>query len=63
MTDLTIAQAGELSEPQVTEVIRKQNEKLDIDVFARGLRNREIRIVIKARNYDRLTPQPKVSRR
>lgn len=55
MADLTIAQIGEASEVQVIDVITKQNEKLAVDIFAKGLRNREIRTVIKARNYERLS--------
>lgn len=55
MADLTIAQVGEIAETQVIEVISKQNEKLAVDIFAKGLRSREIRTVIKARNYERLS--------
>lgn len=55
MSDLTISQEGENTNAQVSEVIRRENEKLAIDVFARGIRNRELRTIIKARNYEKLS--------
>lgn len=53
MADLTVAQTG--NEEANREIFRKQNEKLGVDVFARGIRNLELRTVIKARNYSKLS--------
>lgn len=53
MSDLTIAQSE--NDASATEIFKKANEKVAIDVFARGLNNREIRTLIKARNYEKLS--------
>lgn len=55
MADLTITQEGENPNPEVSEVIRRENEKLAIDIFAKGIQNREIRTILKARNYEKLS--------
>lgn len=53
MSDLTIAQSGD--DATRVDIFRKANEKIAIDVFANGIRNTELRTVIKARNYDNLS--------
>lgn len=53
MSDLTLAQGG--SDPNVTEIFKKANEKLAIDVFANGIRSNELRTIIKARGFESLS--------
>ncbi|KAF5276065.1 hypothetical protein FQA39_LY00861 [Lamprigera yunnana] len=53
MADLTIAQAGDNGEAIAT--FREANEKIAIDVFTRGIRNREVRTVTRARNFKSLS--------
>lgn len=52
MAKLTLAQAGDKQEN--INVFRGENEKVAIDVFARGIQNAELRTIIKARNYTTL---------
>lgn len=52
MAKLTLAQAGNANEN--IEIFRKENEKVAIDVFARGIQNSELRTIIKAQNYQTL---------
>lgn len=53
MADLTITQAGE--NEQAKEVFGRENEKLAINIFANGVNNSELRTIIKARNYQKLS--------
>ncbi|KAF5282563.1 hypothetical protein FQA39_LY04970 [Lamprigera yunnana] len=53
MTDLTIAQAGDNGEAIAT--CREANEKIAIEVFTRGIRNREVQTVTRARNFRSLS--------
>lgn len=50
--DLTISQAD--NDSAALDVLRQVNEKIAINTFANGLRNSEIRTIIKARNYSNL---------
>ncbi|KAJ3651512.1 hypothetical protein Zmor_017547 [Zophobas morio] len=53
VTELTIAQAN--GDQQVLDVLRLANEKIAINVFSNGLRNTELRTIVKARNYSKLS--------
>ncbi|KAF5299345.1 hypothetical protein FQA39_LY02518 [Lamprigera yunnana] len=53
MADLAIAQAGDDGEAIVT--FREANKKIAIDVFTRGIRNREVWTVTRARNFKSLS--------
>ena len=49
MADLTISQAG--GDTQSEKVLAGVNEKLAINAFANGLRQNELKTIIKARNF------------
>ncbi|KAJ3666617.1 hypothetical protein Zmor_002052 [Zophobas morio] len=53
LVDLTITQAD--GNRQALEILRQSNEKIAINAFANGLGNFELRTVIKARNYEKLS--------
>ncbi|KAJ3646446.1 hypothetical protein Zmor_024034 [Zophobas morio] len=53
LVDLTITQAD--GNRQALEILRQSNEKIAINAFANGLENFELRTVIKARNYEKLS--------
>lgn len=53
MSDLTISQAD--NNANSTEIFAQANEKIAIDVFTRGIRDPEIRTILRARNYERLS--------
>ncbi|KAF5280001.1 hypothetical protein FQA39_LY05382 [Lamprigera yunnana] len=53
LADLTIAQAGDNEEAIAT--FSEANEKIAIDAFTRGICNREVRIVTRARNFKSLS--------
>lgn len=55
MVDFTITRQGANPNSQVSEIIRMENEKLAKDVFAKGIYNREIRTILKDRNYEKLS--------
>ena len=52
MSDLTLAQAED--DNTALEIFKKENEKLAVDVFVRGIRNTELRTVIKASHFKTL---------
>lgn len=52
MVDLTLAQAE--NDENAVKVLSKINEKVAINAFANGLKNHELRTIIKARNFDNL---------
>lgn len=45
-----MAPAGDNSEN--IDIFRRENEKVAVEVLARGIENSELRIIIKARNYE-----------
>jgi len=53
MADLTLAQGG--SDPKIIEIFRQENEKVAIDVFTNGVRNTEIRTILKAKGFGSLS--------
>ncbi|KAF5277619.1 hypothetical protein FQA39_LY06112 [Lamprigera yunnana] len=57
MGDLTIAQAGDNREAIAT--FREANEKIAIDVFTKGIRNRKVWTVTGARNFKFLSKRSK----
>lgn len=52
LLDLTLAQAE--GDDNALKILTKVNEKVAINTFACGLRNQELRTIIKARNYQSL---------
>lgn len=52
MVDLTLAQAD--NDENAIKALSKINEKLAVNAFAKGLKNHELRTIIKARNFDKL---------
>lgn len=52
LVNLTLSQAD--GDDEAVKVLTKVNEKIAINTFANGLKNSEIRTIIKARNYDTL---------
>lgn len=50
MMKLTMSQTN--GDEDTTAVIRKANEKIAINIFSNGLRQRDIRTIIKARKYE-----------
>ncbi|XP_057670057.1 putative uncharacterized protein DDB_G0286901 [Diorhabda carinulata] len=52
LVNLTLAQAD--GDSGAVKILRVANEKIAINAFANGLRNHELRTVIKARNYAKL---------
>lgn len=52
MVDLTLAQAE--NDENAVKVLSKINEKVAVNAFANGLKNHELRTIIKARNFDNL---------
>lgn len=52
LTQLTISQAE--GNDGTIDTLRAVNEKLAVNVFANGLQNSELRMIIKARNYTKL---------
>lgn len=48
MSDLTIAQSG--NDATKIDIFKQANGKIAVDVFANGIRNAELRTIIKARN-------------
>lgn len=53
LLDLTIAQSD--GNDEAVRVLTSVNEKLAINVFANGLQSSDMRTIVKARNYDRLS--------
>lgn len=53
LVDLTITQAG--GNNDALQTLRTANEKIAINVFANGLHNSELRTIVKARNYSKLS--------
>ncbi|KAK9882470.1 hypothetical protein WA026_021504 [Henosepilachna vigintioctopunctata] len=53
MSELTIAQAG--NDARALEIFKGANEKIAVDVFARGIKNFETRTIIKSRNFNKLS--------
>lgn len=53
MSILTITQTDD--HPNSGDIFRNENEKMAIDVFAKGLRDKEIRTIIKSKEFDSLT--------
>ncbi|KAK9887267.1 hypothetical protein WA026_021119 [Henosepilachna vigintioctopunctata] len=53
MPELTIAQAG--NDARALEIFKGANEKIAVDVFARGIKNFETRTIIKSRNFNKLS--------
>lgn len=53
LVNLTIAQSD--GNNDVLKILRGTNEKIAINSFANGLRNNDLRTVIKARNYSKLS--------
>lgn len=52
LTDLTIAQSE--GDEKAMEILGKVNERIAINSFANGLRNNDLRTIVKARNYSKL---------
>lgn len=52
LVNLTLAQAE--GDDNAMKILTNVNEKVAINTFANGLRNRELRTIIKARNYQSL---------
>lgn len=52
LVNLTIAQSD--GDAEVSSILRKTNERTAVVTFANGLRNSELRTIIKARNYNAL---------
>lgn len=53
MTNLTLEQAN--GSDEAMQIFAKTNEKIAINTFANGLKDANIKTIIKARNYDRLS--------
>lgn len=53
MTELTISQAN--GNDQNINVLKSVNEKAAVNIFANGLRDSDLRTIVKARNYQKLT--------
>lgn len=51
---LTIAQADGNSNPDAYTILQETNEQIAINSFANGLKNPELKTIVKARNYKKL---------